>query len=417
MTHAVIWHDEQLSEFVGAGRSARDIRDYLTSRGCFVFTQLPSGLFPAIRTDAEKDQTGYADAWLRDSACIALNLWRSGERELAARAGEGVLTALGHSTDVLRAVAGGAEIHRPTVRFHGANAEPLQDWPNAQNDALGYAMCLIGTLSQAKALELSEQHVELFDSLVGYLKAIPYWRDEDSGHWEESAKCGASSIGAVVAGLQAVRPIVSDPALVDELITEGRQALKELLPNESRTPGQERDADGAVLFLVQPLGVVDDEAAEQVVQLVQRDLEGEIGVKRYVGDSYWAPDYRDHFQMGDRAVDFTNRMDERAAFLEPGLEAQWSLFDPMLAIYYAKEFKQTGDAEHATQAQQYLSRSLAQILDDQGELKMPEAYFYEHDAWVPNDHNGLLWAESNLLYALAVFEEVFGSDAVARSSE
>ena len=413
MTHAVIWHDQQLSEFVGAGRSAREIREYLTNHGCFIFTQLPSGLFPAIRTDAEKDETGYADAWLRDSACIALNLWHSGERELATRAGEGVLTALGHSADALRSATTGAEVRRPMVRFHGANAEPLQDWPNAQNDALGYAMCLIGTLVRAEVLRLFEQQVELLDSLVGYLGAIEYWRDEDSGHWEEAAKCGASSIGAVVAGLQAIRSVASDAALVDELIFKGRQALAELLPNESRTPGQERDADGAVLFLVAPLQVVEGEVAEQVVQLVQRDLVGEIGVKRYVGDSYWAPDYRDHFQMGDRAADFTNRMDERAAFLKPGLEAQWSLFDPMLAVYYAKQFQQTGDAKHAAEAQRYLSRSLGQILNDQGDLKMPEAYFYERDAWVPNDHSGLLWSESGLLYALSVFEEVFGDTAVA----
>lgn len=406
MTHAVIWHDRQLSEFVGAGKSARDIREYLVSRGCFAFAQLPSGLFPAIRTDLEKDQTGYADAWLRDSACIALNLWRSGENELAVRAGEGVLTALGRSADVLREVAAGSEIHRPVVRFHGENAQPLRDWPNAQNDALGYAMCLIGTLAEAKALKLSEQDVELLNSLIGYLRAIEYWHDKDSGHWEESAKCGASSIGAVVAGLQAVRSVVSDATLVDELIAKGRDVLSELLPNESRTPGEERDADGAVLFLVQPLQVVGGKTAEQIVQLVRRDLQGDIGVKRYVGDSYWAPDYRDHFQMGDRAADFTNRMDERAAFLRPGLEAQWSLFDPMLAVYFARQ----GNADLA---HYYLARSLGQLVESEGQLKMPEAYFSEGGEWVPNDHIGLLWAESSLLYALTVFGEVFGDKVVA----
>lgn len=267
-------------------------------------------------------------------------------------------------------------------------------------------MCLIGTLAEAKALKLSEQDVELLNSLIGYLRAIEYWRDEDSGHWEESAKCGASSIGAVVAGLQAVRSVVSDATLVDELIAKGRDVLSELLPNESRTPGEERDADGAVLFLVQPLQVVGGKTAEQIVQLVRRDLQGDIGVKRYVGDSYWAPDYRDHFQMGDRAADFTNRMDERAAFLRPGLEAQWSLFDPMLAVYFARQ----GNADLA---HYYLARSLGQLVESEGQLKMPEAYFSEGGEWVPNDHIGLLWAESSLLYALTVFGEVFGDKVVA----
>lgn len=418
MAHTVIWHDEQLSEFAREGRSAREIQDYLTRRGCFVFTQLSSGLFPAIRVDLEKDKTGYADAWLRDSSCIALFLWRSGERELAAQAGEGALRALSQSADVLQAAVdrkSGDALRRPYVRFHGPDAEALKDWPNAQNDALGYAMCLIGTLSSANALKLSDEYARLLDSLVTYLNAIEYWRDEDSGHWEESAKCGASSIGAVVAGLQAVRSVVADGGLVDELIAQGQKALDQLLPNESRTPGRERDADGAVLFLVSPLEVVRSDAAERIVDLIRRDLEGEIGVRRYVGDSYWAPDYREHFQMGDRTADFTDRMEERDAFLKPGLEAQWSLFDPMLAVYFAKLFQQSGDAGHAELAQRYLARSLGQLLDVEGDLKMPEAYFSEHGQWVPNDHIGLLWAEAGLLYMLTVFDEVFGDRSLATS--
>lgn len=406
MTHTVIWHDKQLSEFIREGHSAHEVQDYLMQRGCFVFTQLPSGLFPAIRVDVEKDRTGYADAWLRDSSCIALFLWRSGERELAAQAGEGVLKALAQSAEVLKEARAPHPNRRPYVRFHGPDADALKDWPNAQNDALGYAMCLIGMLAGEGALKLTGAHVALLDSLVTYLKAIEYWHDKDSGHWEESAKCGASSIGAVVAGLRAVRSVVSDAQSVDELIAEGQKALEALLPNESRTPGQERDADGAVLFLVSPLEVVKGEAAAQIVDLVRRDLEGEIGVKRYVGDSYWAPDYREHFQMGDRAADFTDRMDERDAFLKSGLEAQWSLFDPMLAVYFAKQ----GNADLA---HYYLARSLGQLLNVDGELKMPEAYFSEGGEWVPNDHIGLLWAEASLLYALTVFAEVFGDESVA----
>jgi phosphorylase kinase alpha/beta subunit len=199
-----------------------------------------------------------------------------------------------------------------------------------------------------------------------------------------------------VAGLEAVRPLGVD---VDELTAKGRQALDELLPRESVTSGQERDADAATMFLVEPLGVVKAEVARQIVQTIQQNLEGKIGVKRYVGDSYWAPDYRDHFKLGDRAADFTKRMPERDAWLLPGMEAQWSLIDPLLAVYFAK----LGDHQAAWR---YLKRSLAQIVDDNGVWKLPEAYLNEHGAWVPNDHLGLLWAEANLLYALTVFDEL-----------
>ncbi len=44
---------------------------------------------------------------------------------------------------------------------------------------------------------------ELLALFALYFERIRFWEDEDSGHWEERRKVGASSIGTVLAGLRA----------------------------------------------------------------------------------------------------------------------------------------------------------------------------------------------------------------------
>ena len=84
---------------------------------------------------------------------------------------------------------------------------------------------------QAGDIELDESDHSVIALVLGYLNIIEYWQDSDSGQWEEIPKLNASSIAAVVAGLRALRPIVANAALCDELIAKGFHALQELLPN------------------------------------------------------------------------------------------------------------------------------------------------------------------------------------------
>ena len=54
-----------------------------------------------------------------------------------------------------------------------------------------------------RALKPDANAVSMLTRLVRYFAAIRFWQDEDSGHWEEQRKVSASSIGTVVAGLEA----------------------------------------------------------------------------------------------------------------------------------------------------------------------------------------------------------------------
>ena len=58
---------------------------------------------------------------------------------------------------------------------------------------------LYALLARDGHVALDEPALDVLALVPRYLAAIRYWQDEDSGHWEETRKISASSIGTVVA--------------------------------------------------------------------------------------------------------------------------------------------------------------------------------------------------------------------------
>ncbi len=247
------------------------------------------------------------------------------------------------------------------MRFDGRTLSeiPGERWAHAQNDALGYFLWLALTLAANGSVKADEEAVSVLALLVRYFEAIRFWQDEDSGHWEEQRKRSASSIGAVVAGLEAYLVLIKegadawreelepDLALVAlELAANGRQALETILPNECAqiASHKNRRYDAALLFLLFPLDVVRNEGiCDLILHDVERFLAGEHGIRRYLGDSYWAPDYEARLSVADRTRDFSDEIEARDMLLSRmGDEAQWCLFDPIVSAYYGRWFLRTG---------------------------------------------------------------------------
>ena len=398
------------------GISAAEAIKLLQEHDCLAFPQLKSGLFPAANFDSfEKDETGMTNAWLRDTSCIGLILLDT-NRDVAIEAVKGILSCLdairqSFENSIESGQAPVTDGSRPPVRFTGEDSVPLYDWANAQNDALGYALQFIGKVAKLDVIDVDRG---LINVLVSYLETVRYWEDADSGHWEEIKKVNASSIGTVVAGLRAIRSVTADETKITALIERGNEALNAILPFESKTPRYERAYDSALVFLVEPQSVVSDEMAEKIIIQTEQNLMGEHGFRRYENDSYWGPDYREHFQVGSRTEDFSKpeNMALRNRYLTPGNEAQWTLIDPLMAIYYARQYQKQAKPEDARQAKRFIARSLKSIVTHEKEgvivWRIPELFFLEDGMWVPNDHLGLLWGQANLLQGLLVYQEVFG---------
>ena len=393
---------------------------FLEQQGTFRFPTLATGLFSAAAGEGgDLELTGYQSVWVRDNIHIAHAHLSWGEPDKS----RAVLQALAqyfrqylHRFDnVIDGLSdAGDPMHRPHIRFDGNHLLELEEkWSHAQNDALGAFLWLY---CKTLPKEPSPDEWNLLAQFVHFFKTIRYWQDEDSGHWEEVRKVAASSIGVVVAGLKQLKSLFLDKpdvphgrglrlSEVDDLLERGQQALDSILPAEciQADPAKFRLYDAALLFLIYPYQVVSPAIADQIVSNVTTHLMGDHGIRRYRGDSYWCADYKQKLAADQRTVDFSDNLSDRDRLLEPSLEAQWCLFDPIVSIHYALRYRRTGELEDKRRQVHHLQRSLQQLTrpgSHRVAYRCPESYFCEQGRYVPNDICPLLWTQANLKLAL-----------------
>jgi hypothetical protein len=399
----------------------------LAGWGVLDLPSLPNGLYAAVpRRAPGAEDTGYGHVWVRDTVHVAHVAWERGDVGSAARTARALLGWFALQAErfeaVIRGEADAADpMQRPHVRFVGEKLhESPQWWPHAQNDALGYGLWFLSRAALAGLLPLDAGAAVVLRRFPRYFDAIAFERDRDSGHWEEHRKLNASSVGTVVAGLTALRGLLrthadlatpdAPAALTEALLERGRAALADLLPDESHgnaEPALDRRADAALLFLLHPLRVVRGEQAETVLARVNADLLGPFGIRRYRGDSYWCADYKRHFDAGVRTSGFGGDLSGRDARLLPGTEAQWCLFDPLLAAVHGWRFLASGDPRERERQAFHWNRALGQITGADsplGEGLCPEAFWMpdsrQPERWEPNDNTPLLWTQALLASAL-----------------
>ena len=276
-------------------------------------------------------------------------------------------------------------------------------------------------------LEPTPKDGEILRLFPLYFEAIQYWQDEDSGHWEEPPKIESSSIGAVIAGLKAMQSLLIERSdftryltpykgktitinLLDKLIAKGETALNDILPWESVQPGKKRRYDSALLFLIYPLQVVTQEQTNQILDDVSQNLQGEYGIARYQGDSFWCKDYQDIPESIRTTVSSEREawLSERGRALQEGEEAQWCIFDPIISAIYGLKYQKFGDLRFLDKQTEYFNRSLGQLTAEDfylGGFKCPELYYLQDGKYVPNDSTPLLWTQANLLVALKLMKE------------
>jgi hypothetical protein len=404
------------------------IKEVLTASHTHEVSPVANGLFAASSSQAPDSATGYQNVWIRDNIMVADSLRRRGEYDPAITCVHGLTRFFEKQLprfreiieDPVRVLREDAN-RRPHIRFTAQTLGELPEkWPHAQNDALGHALWFRFLLANTGALPMSAQDYEIYGVFPAYFEAIEYWQDRDSGAWEEGRKINNSSIGAVVAGLEEMlrqqksagagrkEGIVSiraaETGKLQQLIAKGRERLDDTLPFESPP---ERMVDSALLFLIHPLGVVRPGGMEDaILNLVQARLKGEVGIKRYAGDSYFCQDYDEWFAPGQMSSDFSERLDYRDAHLQPGCEAQWCIFDPLLSVIYGQRFlADRSDRASFRKQVHYFNRSLAHVTAA-GEC--PELYFLKDRRYIANAHTPLAWTQANQALALYLMEKSVG---------
>jgi phosphorylase kinase alpha/beta subunit len=428
---SVRFHNQELQALAGERYTAAQldrIRHGLDEHETLELKPLRTGLYPASGADAI-DHSGYQNVWARDNVYVAYAQWESGHADAAAAVATALLAFYSKYRHRFAVIDPADAVRRPHVRFDGLALEeiPGEQWPHAQNDALGYCLWLWATLASNGALRLDADQLATMALLSGYFAAIRFWQDEDSGHWEETRKISASSIGVVIAGLKAWRSFLATTPLDNaagasraELIAAanasidiGTRTLEAILPAECTQPSprQHRRSDAALLFLAQPLNVVDAAMAERIVADIREHLQGEVGIRRYVGDSYWAPDYDTRVPAHDRTRDYSNDIETRDTLLDrPGAEAQWCIFDPLVSVFYGRRFMAAGDPADRAMQHRYFTRALAQVTQ---RWQCPELYYWRDGVLTPNSHTPLLWTQANLMLASSVMRKAMDGESAS----
>jgi hypothetical protein len=423
-----IVNNESLGKLLKSKYSLQDIHQiesFFEKQGTFFFPAFENGLFSAAILGTEGEYTGYTNVWVRDNIHIAHAHYVVNQNEIAVKNAGTLMTYFKkHQQRFEKIVANEANasepMMRPHVRFNGYHLDEIPEkWAHAQNDALGYFLWFYCLLANQKLVIPQPDDLRMMALFVLYFQKIRYWEDEDSGHWEEVRKISASSMGVVIAALNQLKRFLKTPIasecqygeqritdeLLDKLIKNGTTALENILPAECIQPEsqKQRRYDAALLFLIYPLQIVKQEMAAQILQDVINHLQGEYGIRRYLGDSYWAPDYKKKLENEKRTIDFSDNIDSRNSLLpKEGLEAQWCIFDPIISMIFGKRFQKNHQEEDLMNQIKYFNRSLGQVTGEKEQMpaRCPEMYYLEDGRYVPNDHVPLLWTQANLIRAL-----------------
>jgi GH15 family glucan-1,4-alpha-glucosidase len=329
--------------------------------------QYRTGLFAASLRDAP---TGYNKSWLRDNfyECLAFQAiddWDTIEQTMLAVMK--VMEKHEYKIDVAIKEKPQHKHEYIHARFHPETFDEFwEEWGNKQHDSIGAILFLIGELERKDRGFLAKgNHKRLVQKLVVYLASVEYWHDPDSGMWEENEEVHASSVGACIAGLRSVSDFVD---VRKEWILNGEEALRQLLPRESKT----KFADLAQLSLIWPYRVVTAEQRDTILQNIEYHLLREHGVIRYKNDHYYNKNPDGYSE-----------------------EAEWCFGISWLMIIY-EELKNKEKVDH------YLQLMLGTVTES-GEV--PELYFSHSDTY--NDNTPLGWAESLFVLALHNLNEKY----------
>jgi len=326
--------------------------------------QSKTGLFLASKHDVP---TGYDKSWLRDNFYETLAFEVIGDWKTVERTYRAILNIfLRHEDKIDIAIKNKPAFSYEYIhaRFHPETFDEFwEEWGNKQNDAVGCILFRLGELEikNNRSVIKTPDHVRIVNKLIKYLATIEYWRDPDSGMWEEDEELHASSIGACVAGLRSISRL-SYIEVPLSLIKKGEKALGEILPRESKR----KFVDLAQLSLIWPYEVVNEAQRDEILSNVEYHLLKKRGVIRYKGDRY-----------------YNKNIDTKSE------EAEWTFGLSWLVIIYQKIGKQEKAEE-----------LIKELIAEDTSHGMPELYFSNSPEY--NENTPLGWSES--LFIVALYE-------------
>lgn len=316
----------------------------------------------------------------------------------------------GRFLDIIQGRASGFPkdyFRRPHIRYNPISLSEVGDpWGHGQNDSLSFINFLLFHGLKTNRVQWSDEvgtQATAFATLLhAYLWTIHVWEDQDLGAWEDKVAQHWSSIACALVSLREQYDVLfPDGAMrynkdgvdywvrdhgVKELIEKCEAKLRELGIREfiSSDNGDQRSADLAqinplLLAAVAGRPVLDDANTVAVLENIEKELMGPLGIRRYTKDVW------------DGRI---NRYD-----LGPNEEAQWCHGSPQMSYIYGELFQRTGDSKYFEKQLFHFNRTIASI---PASGLIPEAWIVDVNSreWVIDANEPLAWTQSMVVMAL-----------------
>lgn len=252
--------------------------------------------------------------------------------------------------------------------------------------------------------ELKEKHKTYLASVLPFLAKIQFWKEANSGSWEELAARRTSVIAWDVKAIEKIAAFAKRPEgkfLVDHfesvkgllpapyaskllsevaeiLLQEGRQALATRLPFEcpdyDASDPHYREADAALIYLLclDIPSLLSQPAAEgKILEQIERLTDSRTGgIRRYLDDSYQGKSFfRNEIVLyltevyGAPAGDASgaDQWVNRRKVVPEGPEAGWTHFVWQMSAWAGKRYVETRDKKYLNMQQNYFTRGLRLI--------------------------------------------------------
>lgn len=304
-------------------------------------------------------------------------------------------------------------MQRPHIRYNPISLHEVGDpWGHGQNDSLSFVNFMVYhalKTGRIKADDASMQDINAFATLLhAYFWTIHAWEDHDLGAWEDKVAQHWSSVACVLVGLREQLDVLSPNGAVRydlnghsylmreqgvrEMIDKCEAKLNELGTKEFVPSQYNSDTRNVDLAQINPLllaafagkPVLNDANTVAILENVERELMGPIGVRRYRQD------------LWDGRV---NRFD-----LGGDGEAQWCHGSPQMSYIYGELYQRTGDEKYFQKQLLHFNRGLASIPES---WLMPEAWIIDNATrqWVPDANEPLAWATSMLVLSFGQMQK------------
>lgn len=263
--------------------------------------------------------------------------------------------------------------------------------------------------------DLTDKQKRFLASVLPFLAKIKFWKEENSGSWEELAAWRSSVMAWDTKAVEKIAAFAKRPEgkflidhfekiktflpssyqsqslfeVAESLVASGKETLRERVPFEcpdyDKNDPHYREADATLIYLLQldvPKLLNKPDLESKLVEQIERLIDSRTGgIRRYLDDSYQGKGFFRHETVlylmevygapsGDASG--AEQWVNRRKVVPAGPEAAWTHFVWQMSAWAGKRYGETRDKKYLDMQQLYFTRGL-QLMTGNHEASVEQA--------------------------------------------